>query len=217
MGFYRYKDLALHSSVTICATPVADGVEGESPKYPVVKVIYDMCREAMMRKDDTSENLKERLTEIVCLEPSVANSQPWRFIFVTDETLKNELAKASYLNEQKIKDCSILVVLSSTSSVQRFEEWMYETLHSGAIAYYNEFIRQQEQQQVLAWFDRQVYLSLGILLGACTMMGLDSLPMQGIEAIKYDAILNLDTHHCVCAVAVGFRANPASSKDMETL
>lgn len=176
-----------------------------------------MCREAMMRKDDTSETLKERLKEIICLTPSFANSQPWRFIFVTDETLKNELAKASYLNEQKIKDCSILVVLSSTSSVQLFEAWMHETLHSGAIAYYNEFIRQQEQQQVLAWFDRQVYLSLGILLGACTMMGLESLPMQGIETIKYDAILNLDTHHCVCAVAVGSRSTPATSQDMKTL
>lgn len=159
---------------------------------------------------DASKTINEKdieeLKEILRLSPSSINSQPWRFIFVTDEKIKNELAKASYFNEQKIKDCALLVVLSSTSSVPLYEQWMNEALQKGSIDYYNEFVRQKEESQILAWFDHQVYLSLGILLGACAMMGLDSSPMEGIEAIKYDAILDLANHHSVCAVAVGYRA-----------
>ena len=56
-----------------------------------------------------------------------------------------------------------------------------------------------------SWFGRQVYLSLGILLGACAQMGLDSTPMEGIEFERYDEILGLTTYKTMVAVAVGIR------------
>ena len=43
----------------------------------------------------------EALKEILRLSPSSINSQPWQFLFVSDEKLKNEsLAKLSLMNEQ---------------------------------------------------------------------------------------------------------------------
>ncbi len=49
----------------------------------------------------------------------------------------------------------------------------------------------------------QVYLALGVLLSACTEMGLDSTPMEGIENEKYDEVINNRKYETLFAVAIG--------------
>lgn len=60
----------------------------------------------------SEENIAE-LKEILSLSPSSINSQPWKFIFISDEKLKNELAGVSYFNQQKINDASHWLFLAS--------------------------------------------------------------------------------------------------------
>ena len=64
----------------------------------------------------------EALKEILRLSPSSINSQPWQFLFVSDEKLKNEsLAKLSLMNEQRVKQASHLVIFRVMSPAL-FEE-----------------------------------------------------------------------------------------------
>lgn len=51
-------------------------------------------------KKVSDQQIKE-LQEILRLSPSSINSQPWKFTFVGDESLKKQLASVSFFNEEK--------------------------------------------------------------------------------------------------------------------
>jgi len=148
-----------------------------------------------------------QLKEILQLSPSSINSQPWKFIFVSDEKVKRELAKASYFNQQKINEASHLVVFSVVDDIDKFEQRINQTLPEGNLGYYNSFLKPLPQSEVRAWLKHQVYLSLGFFLSACASFGIDSTPMEGIQNEAYDSILKLDGYKSLFAVAIGYR-NP---------
>lgn len=170
-----------------------------------------------------SQHIKE-LKEIVRLSPSSINSQPWRFTFVSDQETKEKLSKVSWLNTEKVTDCDTVVVFSRIDSPELFEKQIEEELPKGAVDYYKEFIKPKPDTEIKAWFDKQVYLAIGILLSACAEMGIDSTPMEGIEPDNYDKILGIENYKTLAAVAIGYRdeedknqpsKNPKSRRDLE--
>ncbi|MEZ0005735.1 nitroreductase/dihydropteridine reductase [Flavobacterium sp. 28YEA47A] len=147
------------------------------------------------------------LKEILNLSPSSINSQPWKFIFISDESLKSELASVSYFNQQKINEASHLVVFSVIDDIQQFENQIKQNLPEGSVNYYNQFIKPKPEAEIKSWLEHQVYLSLGFFLSACVSMDIDSSPMEGIKNEEYDKILQLDGYKSLFAVAIGYR-NP---------
>ena len=61
------------------------------------------------------------------------------------------------------------------------------------------------EEKIKSWFDKQVYLALGVLLSACAEMGIDATPMEGIEPENYDKILGQNEYATLVAVAIGYR------------
>lgn len=147
----------------------------------------------------------DQLKEILRLSPSSINSQPWKFIFVANEEIKNRLAAVSYFNEQKIKDASHLVVFCAVDALETFENQINKNLPEGAIGYYNQFLKPLPEADIKAWFQHQVYLSLGCFLSACASMHIDATPMEGIQSNEYNSILQLTDYTTLFAVAIGYR------------
>lgn len=152
-----------------------------------------------------SEEQIQKLKEILRLSPSSINGQPWNFIFVSNEKIKNQLAEVSYFNEQKIKEASHLVVFAVVDDLEIFEKQIKAHLPKGAVDYYNSIIKPQPENVIKSWFLNQVYLSLGFFLSGCASLGIDSTAMEGIEKDKYDEILNMKGYKTAFAVAIGFR------------
>ncbi len=150
------------------------------------------------------ENI-DKLQEILRLTPSSINSQPWKFTFVSDKETKQKLSEVSWINTQKVLDCDTLVVFSRINNLTLFEKQIKEELPKGAVDYYKEFIKPNPEAQTKAWFDKQVYLSIGVFLSACAEMGIDATPMEGIEPENYDKILNQKDYASLVAVAIGYR------------
>ena len=149
----------------------------------------------------------QQLKEILRLSPSSINSQPWKFIFVSDEKTKQDLARASFFNEQKINEASHLVVFSVIDNIEKFEEQIRQNLPEGAVGYYNNFLKPLPETEIKSWLAHQVYLSLGFFLSACASLEIDSSPMEGIEKEVYDKTLKLEQYTSLFAVAIGYR-NP---------
>lgn len=147
------------------------------------------------------------LKEILRLSPSSINSQPWRFIFVSDEKVKEKLADASYWNNQRINEASHLIVFTAIDDIKYFEEQIKENLPEGYVDYYNQFLKPKGETDVKSWLQHQVYLSLGFFLSACASMDIDSTPMEGFNNEEYDKILQLNGYKTLFAVAIGYR-NP---------
>ncbi len=166
----------------------------------------------------------DELKEVLRMCPSSINSQPWEFVFVSDTQMKAKLAEASLYNAEKILNCDTLVVFNRIDNIEFFEDEMKERLPETAVAYYNRTLKSFSDNEKKAWFDRQVYLSLGVFLSACAKMQIDSTPMEGIEIDKYNQILGHNDFTAVLAVAIGYRDSedfnqpdrkPKSRKDLD--
>lgn len=146
------------------------------------------------------------LKQILHLSPSSINGQPWQFTFVQDPETKAELADASFFNKNSINASDTLVVFSAIDNIAVFEKQIAENLPQGAIDYYNNFVKTQGEVVIKNWFQKQVYLALGMFLSAAATMKIDATPMEGIEADKYDAIINPDGHYTTLfVVTIGYR------------
>jgi nitroreductase/dihydropteridine reductase len=156
-------------------------------------------------KQIPDEKIRE-LKEILQLSPSSINSQPWRFIFVSDKKIKKELADVSYWNGQKINEVNYVVVFSVIDDVKCFEEQIKENLPEGSVNYYNQFLKPKGEAEIKFWLQHQVYLSLGFFLSACASLDIDSTPMEGLKNEEYDKILQLNGYKTLFAVAIGHRS-----------
>ncbi|SMC86982.1 nitroreductase family protein [Chryseobacterium sp. YR221] len=152
----------------------------------------------------SAEQVKE-LQEILSLSPSSINSQPWNFIFINNSELKNQLAEVSYINKEKVLDCSHLIIFQVLKNTEDFEKQIEENLPEGAVNYYRNRVKPKGEAAVKSWLAHQVYLSLGIFLSACAAMGIDSTPMEGIEPEQYDDILKNEKYETLFAAAIGQR------------
>lgn len=147
----------------------------------------------------------EELKESLRLSPSSINSQPWKFTFVSDQNTKEKLSKVSWINTEKVTKSDTVVVFSRVDDLSLFEEQIKRELPQGMVDYYNENLKPLPKEQITAWFDKQVYLSVGVLLSACAVMGIDATPMEGIEPANYDKIIGNDGYATLVAVAIGYR------------
>lgn len=158
------------------------------------------------RNEKISEDKIIKLQEILRLSPSSINSQPWQFIFVSDEKIKNQLAEVSMVNEERIKQASHLVVFCSFDNLQSYENQMDSILPKEWAAFYYQVVKAKGDEAAQSWIEKQVYLSLGFFLSACYSMNIDSTPMEGIFPSEYDRILNIEKgYKTLFAVAIGYR------------
>lgn len=166
------------------------------------------------KKYDSSKKITEdkieQLREILRLSPSSIDSQPWKFIFISDKELKYQLASVSLFNQHKVEDASHIIVFNAIDDIKLFEKQLNENLPEGSINYYNNIIKPQSEADIKKWIQHQVYLALGFAIAACAAMDIDSTAMEGIDVAKYAQILKIDGYKPLFALAIGYR-NPEDS------
>jgi len=161
------------------------------------------------KKYDPTKKIPEavvtQLKEILRLSPSSINSQPWRFTFIAKQEVKEQLAGFSRHNSERVIDASHVVVFSVIDRVELLEQQIAENLPELAMTYFTKYVKPQGDEQIKNWMAHQVYLSLGFFLSGAASLGVDSTPMEGIEAEAYDRILGLQDYKTLFAVALGYR------------
>ncbi|MDO5106447.1 nitroreductase family protein [Capnocytophaga sp.] len=158
------------------------------------------------RNEKISADKIADLQQILRLSPSSINSQPWQFIFVSDEKIKNRLAAVSMVNEDRVKQASHLVVFCSFDNLQDYENQMDTILPKEWAAFYYQVVKAKGNVAAQSWIEKQVYLSMGYFLAACAGMDIDATPMEGIFPEKYDQILGIEKgYKTLCAVLIGYR------------
>ena len=159
------------------------------------------------------------LEQALVLSPSSFGLQPWKFVVVDDPALRQQLRAQSW-NQSQITDASKLVVflgLRTTTiadvdrSLQRTSE--VRGVPVASFAGYRRVIadfleRGWAAPDLAAWNARQVYLALGQFMTAAAMLGVDTCPMEGLDARGYDRVLGLEgtRYATLCACTAGYRA-----------
>lgn len=168
----------------------------QSLKWRYAVKAFDPARKI---PDETWKAIEESLT----LTPSSYGMQPWKFIVITNQELKESLVPHSW-NQRQVADCShLLVMLSklkvSEDDVDTLISRTAEIRGSSAeqLAPYKKMITSDIIEGPRArysseWAARQVYIALGQLMLATATLNVDACPMEGFVPSKYDEILKLD-------------------------
>ncbi len=161
----------------------------------------------------------EVLENALQLAPSSYGLQPFRFVVIRNPDLRKKLTPVSW-NQPQIEECSHLVVVTarksidadyvdhflkcisttrgvSAESLDGFRKMMIGALVEGPQSKVSGF-----------WSQRQAYLSIGFLLEAAALLGIDACPMEGFDPAAYDRILDLEKseYGAVAIVALGYRS-----------
>ena len=164
----------------------------------------------------------DALEQSMVLTPSSFGLQPWKFITVTDQNIKDALLPHSW-NQHQISECSHLVVLCAKekldaqdidaflNSIAETRQVTKESLEDYA-GMMRGFIGRMDDAALLTWAKNQVYIALGQLMSSAAMLRIDACPMEGITPAEYDRILGLDTadtkdkYRTTVACAMGYRS-----------
>jgi len=157
--------------------------------------------------------------------PSSFGQEPWRFLVITNEKLKEELKPLCW-NQPQITSCShLVVVLASIESVQpssgtpakRFgrRELPLEQIEA-YIELYGTFLSDTfgSDEKTLAWSAKQCYIAAANMMTGAASIGIDSCPIEGFEKEKLESLLELDTtkHQVALLLPFGYRANKQSKQ-----
>ena len=142
--------------------------------------------------------------------PSAFNAQPWRFVVVRDEVLKEKLSEAAYNQQQVVRAPATIVIYSDMEdAIERMPEAMHpdmpaEKREAGVAGFRATFAKKTIEERA-AWGAEQSNIALGYLLLLAESFGFATSPMLGFEPDKVKALLGLPAHVRIPAiVSIGY-------------
>jgi nitroreductase/dihydropteridine reductase len=167
----------------------------------------------------------EQVKAILRMSPSSTNIQPWHFVITSTKEGKERMAKGTQgffsFNTPKVLDASHVILFCSRINAD--EAYMQHLLdkededgryakpafkaqmHGGRSIFAN--IHRYDLKDLPHWMDKQVYLNMGSLLLGVAALGIDAVPMEGIDIKAMDEEFGLREkgYSAVAAVSLGFR------------
>jgi len=157
--------------------------------------------------------------------PSSFGQEPWKFLVVTNETLKATLRPLCW-DQPQITSCShLIVILAAIDTVKpdsgipakRFGRRPLPPEQIDAyIKLYSTHLSDtlSTDEKTYAWTARQCYIAAANMMTGAASIGIDSCPMEGFEKEKIEAALELDTTQWQVALLLpfGHRSNAQSEQ-----
>ena len=175
------------------------------------------------KKFDATKKIDEKtwasLEKALILTPSSYGLQPWKFIIVQNQLIKDQLKAVSW-NQTQVSDCShhVVFVIKEKMDEAHITHFIEQTakvrdMDASTMDGYKkmmigDLVQGPRSKVISEWAARQAYIALGNFMTAAALVGVDTCPLEGIDPVKYDEILGLsDTGwKTVCACPAGFRA-----------
>ena len=166
-----------------------------------------------------------QLEELLRINPSSVNSQPWHYLIASTAEGKARVAKATSgrfeFNLPKVVDASLVVVFCTRTAIT--DDYLQALLeqeardgrfaneeakagqHRGRSYFVN--LHRYQQRDAQQWMEKQVYLSAGSLLLGAASLGIDATPIEGFDQALLDAEFDLHAQGLMSTVIVslGYR------------
>ncbi len=169
----------------------------------------------------------EQIKALLRMSPSSTNIQPWHFIITDTKEGKERVAKGTQgfyqFNNQKVIDASHVIVFCS--KIDTDTNYMLHLLEQEDKdgRYPNEEVKQMmhgarnifadmhryDFKDLQHWMEKQVYLNIGNLLLGVATLGIDALPMEGIDMKVLDEEFGLREKGltAITVVSLGYHAD----------
>ncbi|HAT1513649.1 TPA: oxygen-insensitive NAD(P)H nitroreductase [Morganella morganii] len=172
-----------------------------------------------------SDEVMNSIKTLLRYSPSSVNIQPWHFIIAASEEGKNQIATSTHpgfeFNTAKITDASHVVLLCAKTDVdeaymnsvleQEDKDGRYATPehkamnNSGRTFFVN--LHKETLGDLPHWAAKQVFLNMGTLLLGVSALGVDAVPMEGMDFNTLDTEFGLSAKGLapVAVVSLGYR------------
>jgi nitroreductase len=188
----------------------------------VSKIIKNLKWRYACKKFDATKKLSHkkinRLKKAFNLTATSFGLQPLKMLVISNDKLKEKLLEHAYY-QQQITTCSHILVICiddkiNDKSIDNYFDLEKEVRRTSEeiIGKYRKDLKEsfanKTQQEITESAIYQAYLALGNLMTVCAAEKIDSCPMEGFDATKYDEILKLETLNLksVLLLPVGYRA-----------
>lgn len=160
-----------------------------------------------------------QLEQSLVLTPSSFGLQPWKFLIIQDQELREKLVPHAW-NQRQIADCSHLVVMTVPkvmnedhldANIARMVEVRGGT--ADALAGFRKMVvgfrnGMEAKGGLETWAKLQSYIALGQFMLAAALLEVDTCPMEGFIPAKFDEVLGLESSGYTTAVLcpAGYRS-----------
>ncbi len=173
-----------------------------------------------------SESDFEQMKNLLQMSASSINSQPWHFVIANTEEGKQRLAKGTSgfysFNTNKVLNASHVVLFCAKTEIDenylkhvsnkedadgRFAKEEFKLQNLGGMNVFTN-IHKYDLKDAQHWMEKQVYLNIGNFLLGVASLGIDAVPMEGIDAKILDEEFGLREKGftAIVMVALGYRA-----------
>lgn len=160
------------------------------------------------------------------LSPSSIGAEPWRFLVVQNEDLRQKLKKVSWGAQGQLDTASHFVILLARKNVRPGTEYLthimkeiknvpddvLEDMNKRYEMFQNDSLNLYESERSLwDWASKQTYIALGNMMSVAALLGVDSCPIEGFgmkevtQLLSDEGIINENEFLPSVMVAFGYR------------
>ena len=147
----------------------------------------------------------DQILQCAILSPTSYNIQNWRFVIVTEQKLKDEMAQLSY-GQKQVSEASLVIVLcADLKAWEKNPERYWKNVPEESRNYLVNGIKQAysgnpelEKDQAI----RSCGIAAQTIMLAAKSIGYDSCPMEGFDYEKVGKLINLPDDHIVTMMVV---------------
>ena len=187
---------------------------------------------------DSSKKISDSDFEIILkggqLSPSSMGIEPWKFLVIQNESLREELATVSWGGKKQIPSCSHLVILLSRmpkelkhdssyihhllTEVKQMPQEAVENF-KGVVKMIEDTRFQNNEKALLNYSCLQTYIAAANMMTVSAMQQIDSCAMGGYveEILIKHNLLNKDEFYLTLMIAFGYRINEPTPKTRQSL
>ncbi|MEM8057541.1 Oxygen-insensitive NAD(P)H nitroreductase [Morganella morganii] len=172
-----------------------------------------------------SDEVMNSIKTLLRYSPSSVNIQPWYFIIAASEEGKNRIAASTRpgfeFNTAKITDASHVVLLCAKTDVDeaymnsvleqedkdgRYATPEHKAMNNGGRTFFVN-LHKETLGDLPHWAAKQVFLNMGTLLLGASALGVDAVPMEGMDFDTLDTEFGLSAKGLapVAVVSLGYR------------
>lgn len=164
--------------------------------------------------DDDLQTLVDAL--VYC--PSSYWLQPWRFLVIQNDTVKQSLVASCY-GQQQVADCDALFVMcrKTTFEAANIDAYIQDIMQTRAVSHeLLEWYEMMMKQAILDWWEeekniwaeKQIYIALWFLLETAALLAVDTCPMEWFVPEDISKLLWLEEQwlHPVLLCPAGYRS-----------
>lgn len=174
------------------------------------------------KKFDTTKKVSnadiDTIKEAISLSATSYGLEAYKVLIVKDESLRQELVAASW-GQSQVSDASHLMIFCNFNEVTPEYIDQYVDLKSSVqgipsenLKGYGDFMKKTigsfPEEITRTWTAKQTYIAMANAMAACAELKIDSCPMEGFDAAKYNEILGLEAKGLSAALVlpIGYRS-----------